>query len=241
MSRDATNPALLPVEAIGEDSFLLRIEDSPGPASTARLTRLAEAIATQFGPTLIEAIPSYSSLFLTFDILRLDFTEIETTLAQFLQSPNPGESAAIPDPGRLHILPVCYHPSLAPDLTFVAESAKVAPEEIAAIHSSVDYQVFAVGFAPGFAYLGTVDPRLEVPRLPTPRREVPAGSVALAGAQTGIYPRPSPGGWRIIGRCPQPIFDPAAVTPVIWRTGDRVRFEEISLSVFDTWTHKPQQ
>ena len=111
-----------------------------------------------------------------------------------------------------------------PDLADVASFAGVRPEDVVAMHSSRTYRVFMLGFVPGFAYMAAVDERIAMPRLDTPRTRVPAGSVAIAGVQTGIYPSATPGGWRLIGRTSIKAFDPGRATPCLFQAGDRVRF-----------------
>jgi KipI family sensor histidine kinase inhibitor len=115
----------------------------------------------------------------------------------------------------------------------VAEHHRLTPAEVVEIHSRALYPIYAVGFAPGFCYLGGLDPRLHTPRLPTPRTRVPAGSVGIAEAQTGVYPSDSPGGWRLIGRTPLSLFNPSKADPFLYQAGDRIRFVPISEADYD--------
>ncbi len=128
-------------------------------------------------------------------------------------------------PSRLHRIPVRYGGEDGPDLAPVAEELGLSPAEVVALHTGSDLEVLFLGFAPGFAYLGELPDPLRVPRLATPRVRVPAGSVAIAGAMSAIYPHASPGGWRILGRTDTPLWDPAATPPARLRPGDKVRFE----------------
>lgn len=142
--------------------------------------------------------------------------------------------ARAPATPRLIEVPVCYDPGLAPDLLGVAASAGIDPGAIPTMHTRADHRVRFIGFAPGFAYIDGLPEALRSPRLPRPRERVPAGSVAIAGLQTGIYPYELPGGWRIIGRTPLVPFDPHRDPPMLLRPGDAVRFVPISRDRFDS-------
>jgi KipI family sensor histidine kinase inhibitor len=129
---------------------------------------------------------------------------------------------------RILEIPVCYDRTVAIDIDAIAAHASLSVDEVIALHTAAVYRVYMIGFTPGFPYLGGLDDRLAMPRRATPRERVPAGSVAVGGAQTGIYPDESPGGWWIIGRSPLRLFDPMADPPALLRAGDRVRFRAIS-------------
>jgi inhibitor of KinA len=184
-------------------------------------------------------IPAYSSLTVSYDpyliktIYQPAFTAFEWVkeklgAAYDLSDENSELSS------ELHRIPVCYDEEYAPDLRPLALRLKTTTEEIIALHSAREYQVFMIGFLPGFAYLGTVDERIAAPRKPQPVL-VKAGSVGIAGKQTGIYPLDSPGGWNIIGRIPLKMFDPYAEKPVWMLAGDRVQFFPITAREFSSW------
>lgn len=139
-------------------------------------------------------------------------------------------------PSRLVEIPVCYGGDFGPDLEEVAHHCGLSPKAVITRHSSSAYRVFMLGFAPGFAYLGGLDPTLATPRRETPRLKVPAGSVGIAGAQTGIYPLDTPGGWRIIGRTPLKLFDPSLEEPCLLGPGDRLLFSPIDEATFHAHT-----
>jgi inhibitor of KinA len=141
--------------------------------------------------------------------------------------------AAAPAMPREVELEVCYEPDLAPDLADVARRCGVSPDEVVALHAGAEYVVQCLGFAPGFPYLTGLPERLRVPRHDAPRPRVPAGSVAIAGAQAGVYPCETPGGWRVLGRTPRRLFDPGAEPPALLAPGDRVRFVPVSRGRFD--------
>ena len=141
--------------------------------------------------------------------------------------------------GREVVLPVCYDASMAPDLSRVAEHTGLSPKEIIELHQSVRYEAELVGFMPGFAYLRGLSPRLNVPRLPSPRPSVPTGSLGITGSQCAVYPTATPGGWNLIGRCPLQLFDPQRAEPALISLGDVVQFESISVSSFERlWSQR---
>lgn len=178
-----------------------------------------------------DVVPAFSSLLLQ---LSPDARpeHIESLVADSWRHLPPVSAA-----GRQVVVPVCYDTSLAPDLEWVATHTRLPVEEVIARHSQCVYHVFFLGFLPGFAYMGPVDASLAVPRLPTPRARVPAGSVGLAGLQTGIYPFTSPGGWRLIGYTPLAVWRPGQDPPTLLQAGDQVRFEPVSKQTAKQWKH----
>ena len=176
-------------------------------------------------------IPSYRSLLIQYEPLILSTEKLETSLRQLL----PGLGEMISPSGRIVTIPVHYGGSFGPDLSEVAEYHGMTPSEVIALHSAVTYQVYMIGFTPGFPFLGGLDPRLHTPRKKTPREKVPAGSVGLADQQTGIYSLDSPGGWRLIGRTPVKLFDLSREEALFLRAGDRVLFQPITEKEFDDY------
>ena len=168
--------------------------------------------------------PAYGSVLITFDPRRASAETMEQTARAWLSR----LGSIDPGPARCVEIPVCYGPAFGPDLPDVAAHARLGSEDVVRIHSSAEYLVYFLGFSPGFPYLGELPPALYTPRLPTPRTRVPAGSVAIGGTQTGIYPLDSPGGWRIIGRTPLRLFDPLKTRPTLLCMGDLVRFSPVS-------------
>ncbi len=187
--------------------------------------RWAEAARRLGTPWLVDVVQAYTRVAVFFDLAQTTFAEVASVLRSL--SVPPAEEAG---PGRLHLVPCCYGMQL--DLERVARHTGLAPEEVIAQHTGTEFTVYAIGFCPGFPYLGYLPPRLcGVPRLATPRLRVPAGSVGLTGRQTGIYTLERPGGWNLIGRTPLQLVDLAAgYFPL--RTGDRVRFAAISEEEF---------
>ncbi len=144
-----------------------------------------------------------------------------------------------PPAGKHVVLPACYDPALAPDLEFVAAATGLSTAEVVEIHSQCVFTAEAIGFMPGFAYLGGLDARLKLDRRASPRPQVPEGSIAIAGLQTAVYPSPTPGGWHLIGRCPLRLFDPLRSPAALLGEGDSLRFEVIDKAMFDKlWSRR---
>lgn len=198
--------------------------------------RQIEALAL---PWIKELVPAYSSLTVYYDLLSLypfkeqGQTAIERVIEQ-LRSLLEQPGAATGEQERLLRIPVCYEPEFAPDLAFVLKEKNISAGELIALHTGIIYKVYMLGFLPGFAYMGEVDERIALPRKPQPV-DTRAGSVGIAGKQTGIYPLNSPGGWQIIGRTPYSLFDKEKEEPALLRPGDRVQFYSISRNEFDSY------
>jgi len=199
-------------------SLLLVFDDRISLAAHRDVLRLTPLLRSARGVTNVH--PAYASILIDFDPLRIGRFEMErTALDLFAQA----AAAPWPEPRTVEI-PVAYGGEYGPDLEAVAALTGHTPDEVVEIHSSAEYLVYFLGFSPGFPYLGGMPESIAAPRLETPRKRVPAGSVAIGGRQTGVYPIASPGGWRIIGRTPLRLFDPDADPPVLLQMGDRVRF-----------------
>jgi KipI family sensor histidine kinase inhibitor len=174
--------------------------------------------------------PAYCSLLIKFDAIRMGHDELEAILKKYLERL---EEVSLPEPRQVEI-PVCYGGEYGPDLRDVAAMHGMTAAQAIEIHSSTSYLVYFLGFVPGFAYLGEVPEALVTPRLATPRRNVPAGSVGIAGRQTGVYPFATPGGWRLLGRTPMAMFRTDRDGLSLLSIGDRVRFKPISREEFTT-------
>jgi len=189
-----------------------------------RVRSLAAALEENPAPGQAEVVPTYRSLLVHYDPLRLSHRDLVDLIRAVLEK---GEEYPLPEP-RMVEIPTLYDVEFGPDLPFVAEHNGLSMDEVIRIHAGTVYPVYMLGFSPGYAYLGGLPEEIATPRLPTPRTLVPAGSVALAGQQTGVYPIATPGGWRLIGRTPLKLFDPQRDPPTLLRAGDRVRFVPIS-------------
>ncbi len=190
-----------------------------------KLLRLLEAEPL---PGIRNLHPAYCSVLVKFDALKWRHEELEETLKLYLGRL---EDVTLPEPRQVEI-PVCYGGEHGPDLIDVSEIHGITPERVIELHSSPTYLVYFLGFVPGFAYLGELPEALATPRLATPRRRVPPGSVGIAGSQTGVYPVATPGGWRLLGRTPMSMFRPEQNGLSLLSIGDRVRFTPISREQF---------
>ncbi len=222
---------MIRLRAQGEGGLLVELGDAIDPDVNARVHALARTVK-RLGARVLEVVPSYASLLVIFDPLRLPRERLERRVAALAREVT-GIRAA--PPRRVVEVPVCYGGELGPDLGDVARAVSLPEAEVIARHCAPVYRVYLLGFTPGFPYLGGMDPRLACPRLPSPRLRVPPGSVAIAGAQTGIYSVESPGGWRILGRTPLPLFDPdpGARRPFLLAPGNGLRFVPVDRARFD--------
>ena len=193
----------------------------------AAALHFAQRVRQTNWPWLVDVVPAYASVGVFYDAGRTDHAAVAEALRGAAAEIQPGELPA----GRLHVIPCCYE--LAPDLERVAAHAGLDAAEVIRLHTGTEYTVYAIGFCPGFPYLGYLPAAIQgVPRLTTPRLRVEEGSVGLTGRQTGIYTEARPGGWNLVGRTPLRLVDVAAgYFPL--RTGDRVRFEAIDRATFD--------
>lgn len=172
--------------------------------------------------------PAYSSILIKFDALQLQHENLQSALVDYISRMN---AMPLPTPRTVEI-PVCYERDFGPDLQSVAELHNLSPAQVVQLHTSTTYTVYFLGFVPGFAYLGELPEALVTARLSTPRRAVPAGSVGIAGSQTGVYPVSTPGGWSLLGRTPLAMFRPDKSEMSLLSIGDRVRFVPISSAEF---------
>lgn len=208
---------------------MLYLGEDSTPELASRVQATATAVRAALGADLVDLVPSYASLLVIYDPLRTDHMSVIKRLHGVLET---AERSASTIAGREVILPVYYSEETGADLERLAEQSGLSIAEVIALHSDTEYRVYAIGFAPGFAYLGHVDPRIAAPRQATPRQKVPRGSVAIADRQTAVYPAESPGGWNLVGNCPQRLFDPQANPTMPVAVGDRVRFEAITRERF---------
>jgi inhibitor of KinA len=217
-----------------DSSLLLEFGDRIDPEIQNRVLGLFHALCALDDPRIRNLHPAYVSLLVDFDPLTLTHEEV-TALVESLAN---NKLAADINRSAVVTIPVCYDAEFGPDLADVAAHSGQSIDEVVRSHSSVAYRVAFLGFTGGFAYLGGLPEALHMPRLATPRRAVAAGSVGIAGGQTGIYPTETPGGWRLIGRTPLRMFDPQAQSPTRVQTGDIVRFAPIDRVEFERLTRE---
>ncbi|OWJ96683.1 allophanate hydrolase [Pseudomonas sp. A46] len=216
------------VEVVGIDSLILRLFERIDERNMPWLLAATERLRESFGAALVDLVPSYTTLLLQYDLLQLDDRQARERIAQAFEDLRPASEAV----GRELQVPVWYHPSVGPELTGLAERSGLGISGVIARHSARSYPVFALGFAPGFAFMGLVDECLASPRLGTPRQRVAPGSLGIADRQTAIYPVESPGGWNLIGRSPATLFDRNLEGYSLLRPGDRVRFVPVERDEF---------
>jgi len=220
-------------------ALLFSFGETPSEAQRLQIQTLVHLLQKRKDLFLREIQPAYASVLVTFDPLHTNLKTLATQL-QPIFSKAVKQSANLRPLSSRHIeIPVCYQPPFAPDLDYVANHAGLTIDEVIGLHSSAPYTVCFFGFMPGFSHWSGLPETLAVPRLASPRLKVPAGSVAIGGSQTGIYPRESPGGWRIIGRTPLTLFNPQKKSPCLLQLGDHVQLQPMSLREFQgaggTW------
>ncbi len=232
------------IERLGDAALLLRFGDRIDAAINQRVHAWVAALSSEAPDWLIEVTPAYASLALHTDVTRIGdagsfdadafkHDPLEVAIAWItarLHSPLPDTAN---DTARTIEIPAHYGGDDGPDLAALAAHTGIAIEDVAARHTAAEYTVAMLGFAPGFPYLLGLDASLAMPRVASPRTHVPAGSVGVGGAQTGIYPQSGPGGWQLIGRTPLRLFDAQRDPPGLLRAGDRVRFVAIDAARFD--------
>ncbi len=212
----------------GENALMLYFDQRIDPAVSALVQQACGLIRAGLAGDIIDILPSYASVLILFNPLRTDHFRVQAQLKHELQQLQSGDSHS----GKLVGLPVYYSEQSGPDLALIASTKNISISDVIKRHQAVSYRVYAIGFAPGFAYLGEVDPLLQMPRLATPRAKVPRGAVAIADRQTAVYPAVSPGGWNLIGLCPTRMFNPQTEPVMPVAVGDEVRFVAIDKAEF---------
>lgn len=225
----ASTPAdsRLVIEELGENALLLNLGERIDPALSRRAQVLARMFSEANMPGVIDVVPAFASVALHFDpAVRLPRARARALAIAALADVGLTDASPVAA-ARVVTLSVMYGGDNGIDIDAVARFANMDPAEVVARHVAQEYEVAMIGFLPGFAYLMGLDPTLAMPRHATPRALVPAGSIAIGGAQTGIYPSAAPGGWRLIGRTDARMFDPSVTSPALLAPGDRVRFRAL--------------
>ena len=212
----------------GDCGLLVEYGDEIDPDINNKVRSMAIVMEKESPKGVLETIPTYRSLLIIYDPgitnpakLEKEILALEESLSQI----------KIPSPDTVEI-PVCYGGEFGPDIQFVAEHNSITKDDVVRIHSGAEYQIYMIGFTPGFPFLGGLPKVLHTPRLETPRSFVPEGAVGIANNQTGIYPLASPGGWQLIGKTPLKLFAPEHSNPFIYKVGDRIKFKSISAEDF---------
>lgn len=212
----------------GDQAVLVEFENIIAKDTNARVRNLASLVEKETSTGFGEVILGYRTLLIHYDPVRLSYEQVVKRLKQWGEMDHNSISSA----SRTVRVPVLYGGEWGPDLNDVAVHNNLSPEEVISIHSGGEYLVYFLGFTPGYPFMGGMSEKISTPRLPSPRVSIPAGSVGIAGNQTGIYPVKSPGGWRLIGRTPLKLYDPEREKPFLFESGDIVRFEVITYEEF---------
>ena len=233
------------IVAASEDSLQIQFDQKICPEVNHQISVFCRAfeLMTKDMPEIIEIVPTYCAVSIYFDEKSASPELIRKVALEVLEKMDDKEGSGVragegdlPEGGRIISIPVCYEDQeFAPDLEKVCAHAKMTKEDVIRLHFASDYLIYMMGFLPGFPYLGGMDERLNTPRLESPRTKIPAGSLAIGGAQTGLYPVESPGGWNIIGRTPLKLFDLSRTPRFLYRAGDKILFVPISRQEFDSF------
>jgi inhibitor of KinA len=221
---------------LGDSTVVIQLGDAIEIDTHEKVKKVTSLLEKNPQEWLVEIIPAFTTVTLYYDPMtvlqeknkELPYEGICSILADLLSDDFENVSAS----HRVMEIPVCYGGQYGPDLEEVAQIHGLSPEEVISKHTNGDYLVYMIGFAPGFPYVGGLDPDLATPRRKSPRLKIPAGSVGIAGDQTGVYPIETPGGWQLIGRTPLPLFQPDKDTPSLLQAGDRIKFVSISEDEF---------
>lgn len=208
--------------ALGDCALTVELGEGIDPELAARVRALDHELRERPPRGLVESVPTFRSLLVVIDPTQTTLPDVERQLVERLEAPLPEAPET-----HAHVIPVAYGGEAGPDLLELAERAAIPPDRVVALHAAGEYTALMLGFAPGFAYLGLLDPRLDLPRRATPRPRVPAGSVATANRLTAVYPAATAGGWHLLGRTDVRLFDPTRDPPALIAPGDRVRFAPV--------------
>ncbi|MFC0272730.1 5-oxoprolinase subunit PxpB [Metabacillus herbersteinensis] len=225
------------IQPLGDHAVIIRIGNEINESIHKKIRTIHTHLEQASIDWIIECVPSFTTVTVYYDLLKTAthlqipykfVTEQLHLLLADIKDANATET-------RLVELPVCYGGEFGPDLEIVAKHNSLTIEKVIDLHSERDYLVYMIGFAPGFPYIGGLNEKIATPRKDSPRLQIPVGSVAIGGKQTGVYPIQSPGGWQIIGRTPVTLFQPRNENPSLLRAGDQIRFKPISLQEYVTW------
>ena len=209
----------------GDSALVIEFGNEISVDINKKIRKMMDDIKKENIDGIVELVPTYCSLLINYDVLKIDYNTLVEKLKTFL---NNNLETAEGEEVTLIEIATLYNDEVGPDLSYVAEHNKISKEEVIKIHTGTDYLVYMLGFMPGFTYLGGMSEKIATPRLESPRLQIYPGSVGIAGKQTGMYPSMSPGGWRIIGRTPLKLYNPDSDTPVYISSGDYVRYVSIS-------------
>lgn len=216
-------------QIISENALMVYFANIINDETSEEVVQTLCRLQSSLGHLILDAVPSYHSILITVDILHITMNTFQQQVESLLQTTSSSRVTLTPTEIEL---PVYYGEEVALDAAEICEHSGLSWSEVAEVHNQINYRVYAIGFAPGFAYLGNLDARLQMPRKETPRLQVPKGSVAIAEQQTAVYPKASPGGWHIIGRTPVSLVDFDRDNLSLFYIGAQVRFKAISRQQF---------
>lgn len=216
------------IRPAGDRALVAEFENRIDESVNDRVHALAEFLKGQNLEGIVEVQPTFRSLMIYYDPLRISFREIQEAARRAGSAADP----AAKKKRRILQIPCCYGARFGQDLADLERHTGLDRDEIIAIHSSVDYKIYMMGFLPGFVYLGGMDERICMPRLENPRVKIQPGAVGIGGNQTGVYPVASPGGWRLIGGTPVDFYDPFRADPILCRAGEYIRFLPITIDEY---------
>ena len=208
----------------GDSAIVMEFGNEVSKEINAKIRQVIKLVEEEKIDGIIELTPTYRSLTVKYDPIKISYKDLVNKLKEFENVESDNSENKV----KLVEIPTVYGGEYGPDIAFVAEHAGLSEEEVVKIHTGTDYLVYMLGFAPGFTYLGGMDEKIATPRLKSPRLKIAAGSVGIAGSQTGMYPSESPGGWQLIGRTPLKLYDENKEPPVFVNAGDYIRYVSIS-------------
>ncbi|WNB92625.1 5-oxoprolinase subunit PxpB [Bacillus sp. NEB1478] len=224
------------LEPLGDTAVIIELGTDINLDTHQKVKTVSQALDEKPFDWMIEYVPGFTTVSVFYDPMKIDseslpYDHVTEQLASFLEELNAGEDTET----RVVTIPVCYGGEFGPDLEEVAKHNGLTPEEVIEIHSKGEYLVYMIGFAPGFPYIGGMSDTIAAPRRKDPRLKIPAGSVGIAGKQTGVYPIETPGGWQLIGKTPRKLFLPNGESPSLLKAGDKIKFEPITIEEFENW------
>lgn len=220
---------MLEIQVYGDRGLRVVLGESISKETNEKIRSLTTQLEKERIDGVLEWIPAYTTVSIFYNPEKITFDALSQKIHELYENLSQIE---IP-PAEVVTIPVCYGGKYGPDLENVAAHNKLTEEEVIRIHSGNDYLIYMMGFSPGFPYLGGMSDKISTPRLESPRKKIPAGSVGIAGSQTGVYPSDSPGGWQIIGRTPLKLYDPKSDTPILLRAGNYVRFRSVTEAEYE--------
>lgn len=216
--------AMFEMNMYGDRGIRIQLGDTISKKTNKRIRNFSALLEKEKIPGVIEWIPTYTALSIYYDPFLISYDLLQDRMKSLYEKLS---QVDLP-PAEMIEIPVFYGGKYGSDLEFVAEHNRLTTQEVINLHTDTEYLIYMMGFSPGFPYLGGMSEEIAAPRLATPRAKIPAGSVGIAGSQTGVYPTESPGGWRIIGRTPLKLYNPNSNSPILLRTGNYIRFLSIT-------------